>query len=214
MTEEKRNDSWWKTIPGILTGITASLTAVAGLIATLYQVGILGESPQIPHPNQSLGRETIKLPEKTHSSTSEDTTEPAKADLELSAPQYQIISPSGSEMSLLSFGNPLIYTLLSSRVENRNTGKLIITFTIRMTNKGDSFGFFEQRSFRLIVDGVSRAPISGIETKVSARSAAEGDILFDLPETTKSLLLEVTAGKETGREPDTARLTLILKKIR
>ena len=38
--------SFWVTIPGLLTGIAAVITATGGIIATLYQVGVLGEKSQ------------------------------------------------------------------------------------------------------------------------------------------------------------------------
>ncbi len=41
MVEEAKSSSWWKTIPGILTTVTAMVTAVTGLIVALHQVGLL-----------------------------------------------------------------------------------------------------------------------------------------------------------------------------
>jgi len=41
MVEEAKSQSWWKTIPGILTTVTAMVTAVTGLIVALHQVGLL-----------------------------------------------------------------------------------------------------------------------------------------------------------------------------
>ncbi len=34
--------SFWVTLPGILTGVAAIITATGGIIATLYQVGVVG----------------------------------------------------------------------------------------------------------------------------------------------------------------------------
>ncbi len=38
--------SFWVTLPGILTGIAAIITATGGIIATLYQVGVVGGEHQ------------------------------------------------------------------------------------------------------------------------------------------------------------------------
>ncbi|MFH1216470.1 MAG: hypothetical protein V1706_08210 [Pseudomonadota bacterium] len=38
--------SFWATLPGILTGIAAVITATGGIIAILYQVGVIGERNQ------------------------------------------------------------------------------------------------------------------------------------------------------------------------
>ena len=40
MDEEKKSkDSWWHTIPGVLTAIAAVITAVTGLIGVFHQIG-------------------------------------------------------------------------------------------------------------------------------------------------------------------------------
>jgi hypothetical protein len=42
MSDDKDAGSWWKTIPGILTGIGSTLAALAALVAALSQAGLLG----------------------------------------------------------------------------------------------------------------------------------------------------------------------------
>ena len=41
MTDEKK--SFWSGATGVITGVTALVTATAGLIAVLIQVGVIGE---------------------------------------------------------------------------------------------------------------------------------------------------------------------------
>ncbi|HSH71475.1 MAG TPA: hypothetical protein VK974_00320 [Methylophilaceae bacterium] len=49
MTDPQKSGSWWQTLPGILTGLAAFITAISGLIALLYQNGLLGnKAEQIP----------------------------------------------------------------------------------------------------------------------------------------------------------------------
>jgi hypothetical protein len=38
MGDEGKPQSWWQTLPGILTSITATITAVAGLLAVIHQL--------------------------------------------------------------------------------------------------------------------------------------------------------------------------------
>lgn len=38
--------SFWTTLPGILTGIAALITATGGIIAVLYQIGVIGDTDQ------------------------------------------------------------------------------------------------------------------------------------------------------------------------
>lgn len=45
---EAESKSFWTSVPGILTGITALVTAVAGLLTVLYQIGLIGGQPPTP----------------------------------------------------------------------------------------------------------------------------------------------------------------------
>ena len=47
MSEEPRKQEFWTTLPGILTGVGALITAITGLILGLNQHGVLG-SRQVP----------------------------------------------------------------------------------------------------------------------------------------------------------------------
>lgn len=45
MAEKARKQGFWTTLPGILTGGAALVTAIAGLVLGLYQYGALGSKP-------------------------------------------------------------------------------------------------------------------------------------------------------------------------
>jgi hypothetical protein len=42
MPEDSKRQSWWSTLPDLLTALAAFITAMTGLMAGLYQTGILG----------------------------------------------------------------------------------------------------------------------------------------------------------------------------
>ncbi|AOX99665.1 hypothetical protein [Jeongeupia sp. USM3] len=42
MAEPKKPSSWWQTLPGVLTALAAAVTAITGLVALLFQYGVLG----------------------------------------------------------------------------------------------------------------------------------------------------------------------------
>jgi len=44
MTELKERDSWWKTLPGLLTAVAGLLTAITGLLVILFQAGFIGNT--------------------------------------------------------------------------------------------------------------------------------------------------------------------------
>jgi hypothetical protein len=48
MTEESKVQSWWQTLPGILTALATVITAIAGLITILYQTGFFKIDEQKP----------------------------------------------------------------------------------------------------------------------------------------------------------------------
>lgn len=50
MTDPQK-PSWWQTLPGILTGLAAFITALSGLVALLYQNGFLDKKTEQPTPN-------------------------------------------------------------------------------------------------------------------------------------------------------------------
>jgi len=50
MTEERKPQSWWQTIPGLLTAAAGIITAVTGLIVALSQTGFFGSTDQPPSP--------------------------------------------------------------------------------------------------------------------------------------------------------------------
>jgi len=53
MTEPQKSTNWWQTLPGLLAALTALLTAITGLVALLFQNGILGEKDDVPKHTQS-----------------------------------------------------------------------------------------------------------------------------------------------------------------
>lgn len=48
VAEKKSKSEFWTTLPGVLTGAGALITAVAGLILGLYQYGVLGSKQGAP----------------------------------------------------------------------------------------------------------------------------------------------------------------------
>ena len=39
---DAKEESWWKTMPGMLTATAAIITALGGLLLALFQAGLLG----------------------------------------------------------------------------------------------------------------------------------------------------------------------------
>ena len=43
---EPASQSWWKTLPGLLTAAAATITAITGLIVAVHQTGFFDHGPQ------------------------------------------------------------------------------------------------------------------------------------------------------------------------
>lgn len=72
----KQKESWWATLPGIITGIAALITAIVGLLTILQQTGFF--VPNVPKagteiPKGIIGtpKDTIKGPQETTKSTND-----------------------------------------------------------------------------------------------------------------------------------------------
>lgn len=216
---EKSKGSWWQTAPGILTAIAGIITAVAGLLVTLHQIGLLGtkESPtfQVTSPDKDTTKRTeISAPNATPARG----PEPFKAERPSDgtnisdndhARQYAVTFPSGSEVTLRSSRSDGTYKILAAQVVSQNTGKLSLKISIRLTNTGRSDLAFGSGSFRLLIDGIPRAPKNFLNDLVDARSAKEGDVVFEVPNAAESLVLSVI---DDGG--DTADIPMLLKKLR
>jgi hypothetical protein len=100
------------------------------------------------------------------------------------------------------------YQILAAQAERRSVGKLGLTLTIRMTNNGPADVGFYTDAFRLLVDGVPRVPVNTLIDAVDVRSAKESTIEFEMPETVKSLALQVLVGV---KPEDTADIAITLE---
>ena len=62
---QEQPKSWWQTVPGILTGLAAVITATAGLIVALQQVGILDKTDvKNSVPSNSISPKLDLLPDE------------------------------------------------------------------------------------------------------------------------------------------------------
>ena len=214
---EKAKGSWWQTVPGTLTALSGVFTAVAGLLVALNQVGFIGfkEKPASPaSPSGASSSEPAKSSQLTPSADPVTATareappaiarpapDAVKPSASNSSPQYLITFPSGTEVTVGNHRSQGIYKILAAEASRKNAGKLSLKFSIRLTNTGRSDLGFWNDSFRLLVDGVPRAPVSWLNDLVEGKSAKEADVLFDIPETAKTLELAVDSGKESANIP-------------
>jgi hypothetical protein len=74
--EPSKSQTWWQTLPGILTAVAATITAITGLIVALYQAGLLSwaTKPLLPAPTTTPSIPTSPSPPVGQASSSEVST--------------------------------------------------------------------------------------------------------------------------------------------
>jgi hypothetical protein len=122
--------------------------------------------------------------------------------------KYSVTFPSGASVKFRNNRGQGTYEILAAQAERRSVGKLGLTLTIRMTNNGPADVGFYTDTFRLLVDGVPRVPVNRLVDDVDARSAKESPIEFEMPDTAKSLALQVLVGES---QDDIANIAMTLK---
>lgn len=196
-SEEPKPQSWWQSVPGMLTAAAGVLTATAGLLVALQQVGLLDKGSTPPAaPSYTEGTPGARPASRTSDASVADGVMP-----------YETAFPSGAEATLHSMRGEGTYQVLATRVERRSAEKLTVTLSVRLTNAGPLDVSFGSDSFRLLIDGVPRAPLNWVNDAVDARSAKEHDVVFEVPVTAQRLVLQIMNGEDEASLPLTLQRT-------
>lgn len=188
MADDDPRKSWWHTLPGILTGITATITALGGLVVAINQTDWFSRSEPEPTPPV-----TGTPPEPDAKSTDPLLAQDPEAAPGSSAPDR----PSGGAtppppgagstpmvtlptMRTYTMGE-VEFTLLGATLAPRTSESSTLTIQVRLMNNQRSAVNFWDDQFRLLVDGIPRAPNSGLSVVVYGISAEEGDVRFVVP---------------------------------
>jgi hypothetical protein len=180
--------SWWQTVPGILTGIAAIITAVTGLIVVLNRAGSRTEERVTP------------------SSQSVPVGAPSRSPAESRAPNptgggdaQPVVLPALNRLRLA--GGDAVVTILSAQVEPIDAERRSLKLVVRYMNAGRYPANFWSDSYRLIVNDVPRAPTNLLDEVVNGDSAKEGDVVFEVPVSAKDVVLQISSGDEKSRVP-------------
>jgi len=183
--------SWWQTIPGMLTGLAAVITAVTGLIVAFNHTG--SRSEQVPPSSSSVSGGT--------SPASPASPAPSRAPGAVPAagrPQA-IALPALNRVTLA--GGAAVITILSAQVEPLDLDRRALKFVVRYTNAGRYPANFWSASYRLIVADVPRAPTNFLDEVVDGDSAKEGEVVFEVPMNVKDVVFQISSGDEKSRVP-------------
>lgn len=177
---EPESQSWWKTLPGLLTAAAAIITAVTGLIVALHQTGIFDHTSQPPAQIRTQPTETNPVTQ---------TGDPARTSSQSTTPttSQPLTLPPNPEIH----SGQYVYRLLSARVDPYAPGQLSLHLTVRMTNQDRFDANFWAASFRLLVNGNLQAPTNNLDELVASHSAKESDVEFVIPAATTTVGLEM-----------------------
>ena len=191
MPNEEPTKSWWQTLPGVVTSLTAAITAIAGLIVAIKQTGWfepasapVASQPSTP-PTSSPGK-PVAMPAPVPA--------PPSGTSQSSAPgaTYGVGLPAMRDYKLGPASTQATFTLLSAEVSPQNSGMDALRVQVRMTNHDRFDHNFWDRSFRLIVNGVPTAPTSDLNELVPPEAAKEGAVIFVIPRGATGGNLEIT----------------------
>jgi hypothetical protein len=200
MSEQSSSKSWWQSIPGVITGITAAITAVTGLIVALKQSGWFEPSVPAKVTREASSTVAAPAPPPPAAPAREESRESAPA----TPPQPRTASvplPDLRDYKLGPAHSKATFTLLDAQFVPQSTEKAALQVRLRMMNHDRYDTNFWDRSFRLIVDGLPTAPDSNLNELVPAESAKEGLVTFSIPRTTAAAKLKITYHDDSTEIP-------------
>lgn len=171
---------------------------VAGALAWGLRPG--GKDGALP-PSVSPGT----APDTQTSAQTSTSTSPPPAAAPLQAgpaaalPQVRLAGPTSLSFTTLRGST---YTVLALTPEPGTSGNWQLRLKVRLSAGAGSGGMnFWDSAFRLVVDGVPRAPVSTLNELVEGGAAKDGELVFSLPYAMQTLALRVRHYAEVGELP-------------
>jgi hypothetical protein len=200
VSEDERSKGWWQTLPGIITGVTATITALAGLIVAVNQTGWFGPRERTavtasPPSAPAAAPDPTAPPEPGRDRTVATSPSPP------SATSYSIALPALRDYTLGPSASSATFTLLRAEVSSQTAEKAGLRIRLRMTNRSPYETNFWDSSFRLIVDDAPMAPEGGLNELVPGEAAKEGDVIFAISRGTAGARLKVTFNGDSTEIP-------------
>jgi hypothetical protein len=227
MAEDDPQKSWWHTLPGILTSITAAITALGGLVVAINQTNWFSRSePDATRSEAEAVTETepsssVTLPQRAQAmeDAPSDSAAPDTPSSNSAAPDSSLSDSSSAAADTPSSNGAMVtlptmrahtlgeveFTLLDASLAPRNSETSTLTIQVRLLNNRNYPVNFWDSQFRLLVDGIPRAPNSGLNVVVAGNAADEGDVRFIVPKSATHPQLRILFADEKTDIP----LTLV-----
>jgi hypothetical protein len=191
VANQPKHDSWWRTLPGVLTAIAATVTALTGLVVALDQSGLFRRGDADPVAGSAVQGAPPVTGGGAATPMGRSTRVAAAYRVELAEAQLRV--------------GPIQYQVLNASAERVSDDALQLRFSMRFTNVEIQWGVaIGPAHFRLMADGVPLAPREAYIGVVSYQSAEQGDVVFTLPADAAALQLQLGEVGQTVRTVDVA----------
>jgi hypothetical protein len=150
------------------------------------------------------GENVAEIPlDLTAAMGSSEPSVPTQQSLKLRTAKFPIILPANQEARLKTTFYDYLYKIIAADLDRQSSSTLRLRFKVRLTNNSSGGANFWSDTFRLLVDGVPRAPISNLNDVVESHSAKDGVVEFALPDTVTHVVLLVREGENVAEIPYT-----------
>jgi hypothetical protein len=186
--------SWWTTLPGLLTGTAAVITALTGLVAVFVPRG--GPTDR-PAAETSAPQAAATPPAPPPAAI-----QPAALPSASRAPALpRIVLDGPSEVSFDKY-RPSTYRILGIETQPRTPAHYRLRVKVRLlTRTGMDMNFWDS-AFRLLIDGLPTAPDSNLNELVPGNAAKDGEVSFQVPYAAQTLALRVIHHDSLGEMAD------------
>lgn len=178
--------SWWLTLPGLLTGGAAVVTALTGLLLALHQVGWLDDD----------GLSASKGTPPAVVSTSPPTAGPTAGKTGTTVGEGFAV---GIPLNTSYKSGTVEYSVTAAAAAADVDSRVRLSFTIRAANSDDYDMGFWDKNFRVVAGADSYAPTSGLNQIVKGKATGSGQLEFVLPASTTdaTLVFRFAEGERT-----------------
>ena len=177
--QQTRTGSWWKTLPGMLTGAAALISAITRLVVAVQQPQPTSHASPPTTPANTQAADTTPATAGTTHSGADSTPAPPVA--------VQVSFPARSHVQL----GDLRYDVLSATATAGNPGELALALRVKLTNGGRFDANLWAATLRLRVGSDVNAPTNLLNDLVHGGTTGIAAVDFTLPASTRQATLLV-----------------------
>ena len=168
-------------------------SAKEGIIEFIVPVGVSEVQLRL-----IVGNESAEIPLSLKNSD-ERSGEPGPAGHTRRTLSAHLPAPLASNQEVTLSSNT--YKILEAKLDRLNSTTLRLHFRVRLTNNGRYPTNFWNRTFRLLEDGIPRAPVNDLNETVEGLSAKEGSVEFSMPDSVQQVVLQIRQGNDVSELP-------------